>query len=147
MDSATGLLYVGGGQYYDPQTGRFLNRNANPDQSNPYVPWKGNPSGALISPLAILALVYGRKKKRGKFDTLVIVLVLCVAVGMSLSACTPSTFETPSATVAIVTEPASNGTTKATATVTPKLATATDTPMPTVTQCTATLIPTLSTQI
>ena len=24
MDAATGLLYVGNGQYYDPATGRFL---------------------------------------------------------------------------------------------------------------------------
>ena len=28
MDSATGLLYVGNGQYYDPATGRFLNCSA-----------------------------------------------------------------------------------------------------------------------
>lgn len=28
MDNATGLLYLGNRQYYDPQTGRFLNRNA-----------------------------------------------------------------------------------------------------------------------
>ena len=38
MDSATGLLYVGNGQYYDPSTGRFLNRSARPNQANPYVP-------------------------------------------------------------------------------------------------------------
>ncbi len=41
MDSATGLLYVGNGQYYDPATGRFLNRNARPNQAHPYVPWNG----------------------------------------------------------------------------------------------------------
>ena len=29
MDTATGLIYVGNGQYYDPSTGRFLNRNVN----------------------------------------------------------------------------------------------------------------------
>ena len=27
MDVATGLLYVGNGQYYDPATGRLLTRN------------------------------------------------------------------------------------------------------------------------
>ncbi len=63
MDTATGLLYVGNGQYYDPSTGRFLNRNVRPDQTNPYVPWKQDPSGALMAPLALLALVYSRKKK------------------------------------------------------------------------------------
>ena len=41
MDSATGLLYLGNGQYYNPSTGRFLNRTARPNQANPYVPWSG----------------------------------------------------------------------------------------------------------
>jgi len=54
MDTATGLLYVGNGQYYDPSTGRFLNRNACPDQANPYLPWKQDPASALMAPLAIL---------------------------------------------------------------------------------------------
>lgn len=56
VDAATGLLYVGNGQYYDPETGRFLNRNAKPEQNNPYIPWGGNPSSALIAPLALLVL-------------------------------------------------------------------------------------------
>jgi RHS repeat-associated protein len=80
MDTATGLLYVGNGQYYDPGTGRFLNRNAKPDQTNPYVPWGGNPSSAFMAPLALLWLIYSRKRKRGKMDTFVILLVLDVAV-------------------------------------------------------------------
>ena len=42
MDGATGLLYVGNGQYYDPATGRFLNRGADSNRANPYVPWGGN---------------------------------------------------------------------------------------------------------
>jgi hypothetical protein len=87
MDTATGLLYVGNGQYYDPETGRFLNRNAKPEQNNPYIPWGGNPSSALIAPLALLVLVFGRKKTRSKWDNLVIILVLALAIGMSLSAC------------------------------------------------------------
>ena len=37
MDAATGLLYVGNGQYYDPRTGRFLTREARPGNANPYV--------------------------------------------------------------------------------------------------------------
>jgi uncharacterized repeat protein (TIGR01451 family) len=93
MDTATGLLYVGNGQYYDPETGRFLNRNAKPEQNNPYTPW-GDPSGALMAPLALLVLLYGRKKTRGKWDNLVIVAVLSLAVGMSLAACA-TTVDTP----------------------------------------------------
>jgi RHS repeat-associated protein len=56
LDAATGLLYVGNGQYYDPATGRFLTRDAKPDSTNPYVPW--DPTGALLGPLGLLALVY-----------------------------------------------------------------------------------------
>jgi len=89
LDAATGLIYIGNGQYYDPATGRFLTRDANPSQTNPYVPWKSDPAGAMLAPLALLAMVYGRKKKRGKWDQLVILLVLCGTVGISLSACGP----------------------------------------------------------
>ena len=31
LDVTTGLLYVGNGQYYDPNTGRFLSRDAKPN--------------------------------------------------------------------------------------------------------------------
>ena len=54
MDAATGLLYVGNGQYYDPETGRFLTRDAKPNSSNPYVPW--DPTGAILGPLGVAAL-------------------------------------------------------------------------------------------
>jgi RHS repeat-associated protein len=105
MDTATGLLYVGNGQYYDPETGRFLNRNAKPEQNNPYIPWGGNPSSALIAPLALLVLVFGRKKTRSKWDNLVIVTVLCLVVGMGLAACDPGTkvITTPDGTTAVIT--------------------------------------------
>jgi hypothetical protein len=85
MDAATGLIYVGNGQYYDPATGRFLTRNVRPNQNNPYTPI--DPTGALLGPLALLALAYARRKSRGRWDTLVILLVLGLAVGLSLSAC------------------------------------------------------------
>ncbi len=85
MDTATGLLYVGNSQYYDPETGRFLTRDARPGQNNPYTPV--DPTGGLLVPLMLLSLVYARKKSRGKWDTLVILLVLGVSVGMSLAAC------------------------------------------------------------
>lgn len=89
MDSATGLLYIGNGQYYDPQTGRFLTRDVQSGEINPYVPW-GNPTGALFAPLALVGLIYGRKKKKSKFDYFVIVLFVIVGVGMGLSACGPA---------------------------------------------------------
>jgi len=87
MDAATGLLYVGNGQYFDPATGRFLNRNLNPGSANPYVPWSGEPTGALIGPLVLLAMLYSRKKRRGKLDTIIILLALSMSLGVALSAC------------------------------------------------------------
>jgi len=108
MDSATGLIYVGNGQYYDPATGRFLTRDARPSQNNPYTPI--DPTGAMLAPLALLALVYGRRKSRGKWDMLVILLVMCLAVGMSLSACklpAPVPSPTPTGTP---TQPPATGT-------------------------------------
>jgi len=57
VDAATGLIYVGNGQYYDPATGRFLTRDARPEQNNPYTPI--DPTSALLGPLALLALAYG----------------------------------------------------------------------------------------
>jgi RHS repeat-associated protein len=87
LDAATGLLYVGNGQYYDPSTGRFLTRDVYPNSPNPYVPW--NPIGAILAPLAVLSLVYGRKKKHGKWDTLLIIVLLGVSAGVGLVACAP----------------------------------------------------------
>jgi YD repeat-containing protein len=119
MDSATGLIYVGNGQYYDPATGRFLNRNNNPDQTNPYVPWKSDPSGALISPLILLGLVFMNKKKRGKWDNLVIFLVMGIALSIGLSACvaitgsepiTPNNISTPSYPITVYLTDTSAGT-------------------------------------
>jgi RHS repeat-associated protein len=72
MDAATGLIYVGNGQYYDPATGRFLTRDACPNQNNPYTPI--DPTGALLGLLALLALAYGRRKSRGKWNNLIIFL-------------------------------------------------------------------------
>ena len=41
----------------------------------------------MVAPLALIGLVLGRKKKRGKWDTFIALLVVCVVVGMSVSAC------------------------------------------------------------
>jgi hypothetical protein len=84
-DDATGLIYLGGGQYYDPVTGRMLTRGAG--QSNPYKPGAFDPAGVMVAPLAMLGLALGRKKKRGKWDSFIVLLVVCVVVGMSVSAC------------------------------------------------------------
>lgn len=88
MDAATGLLYVGNGQYYDPATGRFLTRDARPSQSNPYVPF--DPTSVLFAPLGLLALFFSRRRKHGKWDSLLAILVLASAVGIGLAACGPS---------------------------------------------------------
>jgi hypothetical protein len=155
MDAATGLLYVGNGQYYDPSTGRFLTRHAKPDNTNPYVPW--NPSSALFAPLALLFLIYGNKRKRSKWDTLVIMLLLGVAVTMSLAACgggtsTPAPQGTPEPTPTPSPDqpPSSNDTSGAstnsgTATPNPGAGTGTltvtPTPCPTIAMSTSTYTP------
>ena len=86
-DDATGLIYLGSGQYYDPVTGRMLTRGAG--QSNPYKPGAYDPAGMMVAPLAVLGLVLGKKKKRGKWDSLLVLLVVGMVVGMSVSACGP----------------------------------------------------------
>jgi RHS repeat-associated protein len=85
MDNATGLMYIGNGKYYDPATGRFLNRDAKPNNSNPYVPF--DPMGALFAPLGLMALVYGNKKKGSKWAVLLVVLSFAIVTGMTLSGC------------------------------------------------------------
>jgi RHS repeat-associated protein len=85
MDAATGLLYVGNGQYYDPATGRFLTRDARPNQSNPYTPF--DPMGALFAPLGVVALVYGRRRKGSKGAILLVILSFAVVTGLTLSGC------------------------------------------------------------
>ena len=84
---------MGNGQYYDPSTGRFLTRGAQQGQSNPYTPWNSDPAGMLIAPLALLALVFGRKKTRTKFDQFIILFVIVVSVGLSVSACQMPTID------------------------------------------------------
>jgi hypothetical protein len=78
-------LYVGNGQYYDPATGRFLTRDVNPDSTNPYVPW--NPIGAILGPLGLIVLVFGRRKKGSKVGTFLVLLLVVGSMGMTLAAC------------------------------------------------------------
>ena len=87
LDATTGLLYVGNGQYYDPETGRFLTRDVYPNNPNPYVPW--NPIGAILGPLGLISLVASRRKKGGKANPyllmFVMLVVLPVGVGLACS--------------------------------------------------------------
>jgi len=144
LDAATGLIYIGNGQYYDPATGRFLTRDANPSQTNPYVPWRSDPTGAMLAPLALLAMVYGKKKNRGKWDNLVIIVVLGLTFGMGLSACnnSPVTYPINTGTPQPIGTGTQPPTQVATVTVTPTptgttvvivIPTATGTPTPTMT--------------
>ena len=88
MNLASGLIYVGNGQYYDPSTGRFLTRDVNSNSTNPYVPW--NPIGVIIGPLGLLSLFYSRKRKRSKWDVLIIMVLLGITAGVGVAACTPA---------------------------------------------------------
>ena len=101
---ATGIIMI-------QTTGRFLNRNAKPDQTNPYVPWGGNPTGAFFAPLALLSLLYSRRKKRGTLDIFIVVVLIGVSLSMSLTACTPT------ATVTMTTNPPATPTARPTMSV------------------------------
>ncbi len=139
MDTSTGLIYVGNGQYYDPTTGRFLSRGVNSNSTNPYVPWGGNPTGALFTPLALLSLIYSRRRKHGKLDTIILLIVLGVGLSMSLAACAGTTTTTiGNATVTITPIPSQNGTQSATVTVTVPPPTGSPVGTPSIT-CTATV--------
>ncbi|MCI0555384.1 MAG: hypothetical protein L0287_30945 [Anaerolineae bacterium] len=108
MDAATGLLYIGNGQYYDPATGRFLTRDAKPNNPNPYVPW--NPIGAIFAPLAVLSLFYSRKRKRSKWDTMFIIVLLGITAGVGVVACGPVPPVTPVPNTNATAIPSSNTT-------------------------------------
>ncbi|NOH00462.1 MAG: hypothetical protein HND47_00085 [Chloroflexi bacterium] len=74
IDATTGLIYVGNGQYYDPETGRFLTRGVNPNSPNPYVPW--NPIGMIIGPLGLISGNYVRRKTKKHLIKLSFVSIL-----------------------------------------------------------------------
>lgn len=103
MDAATGLLYVGNGQYYDPATGRFLSRDAKPNNSNPYVPW--DPTGAIVGPLAAMALFFSKRKKGSKVGTLFALLLVSASVGMTLAACGGGSLPEGQVTATVVSTP------------------------------------------
>jgi len=60
------------------------------------VPWKnGSPSSLLLGPLVLLGPIYSRRRRRNKWDTLLIFFALGSAIVMSLSACGPRGTPTP----------------------------------------------------
>jgi RHS repeat-associated protein len=117
LDATTGLLYVGNGQYYDPATGRFLTRNVNPDSANPYVPW--NPIGAIVGPLGLIALVFGRKKKGSKAGTFLVLVLVAGSVGMTLAGCGGQPLSTTPTVPVYVTSTVQDGVATITFTPTP----------------------------
>ena len=137
MDAATGLLYVGNGQYYDPATGRFLTRNARPDQSNPYVPWRADASALLIAPLVLLSLIYSRKRgKRTRWDSLLVMVVIMASISLSVTACNPPpTIDIPGGKATLTEDPTNpkNIHVEITSTTIPNTITLTLTPMGTLT--------------
>ena len=140
MDAATGLLYVGNGQYYDPETGRFLTRDAKPNNSNPYVPW--DPTGAIVGPLGVAALFFARKKKGNKVSTFFILLLVVGSVGMTLAACQTTTSGNNVTATPSPVQPNTYTVTVTPATVPGSTPTATGTPMPEIKYtCTVTPIP------
>ncbi|HEX8991808.1 MAG TPA: hypothetical protein VF784_09025, partial [Anaerolineales bacterium] len=138
MDQATGLLYVGNGQYYDPSTGRFMNRSVNSDSANPYVPWGGEPSAAFMAPVALLSLLFSRKKKRGKLDTIIVLVVLgVIAVGLSVSlAGCSQPLSTPLGPGTLTVQPTTNGSSTPSYTATILIPAPTNTPTETPVVCT-----------
>ncbi|MBK9008607.1 MAG: hypothetical protein IPM31_16650 [Anaerolineae bacterium] len=141
LDATTGLLYVGNGQYYDPATGRFLTRDANPNSTNPYVPW--NPIGAILGPLAVVSLFYRHKKKGSKAGTFLALVLVLGSVGMTLAACQTTT---SGYDVTVTPSPAQPNTytiTLTPTTVPGSTPAPTGTPIPTITiTCTVTPVPT-----
>ena len=85
MDSATGLMYVGNGQYYDPLTGRFLTRKANPNSPNPYVPW--NPMGGVIAPIGLVSIFFSRKKEKAGLNNRAVLLAVIFLMIANLACC------------------------------------------------------------
>jgi hypothetical protein len=49
------------------------------------VPW--NPIGAIVGPLGVIALVFGRRKKGSKAGALLVLVVVIGSVGMTLAGC------------------------------------------------------------
>ncbi|MBI9051630.1 MAG: hypothetical protein JEZ00_19560 [Anaerolineaceae bacterium] len=94
-DPETGLIYMGNGQYYDPSTGRFLTRGVNGNQMNPYTPWNTDPAGMLLAPIALIFMMFGKKKKKNKIEeivhyTFLIITLICVVLLLGMYVTQPA---------------------------------------------------------
>ena len=89
MDAATGLMYVGNGQYYDPTTGRFLTRGALPGSTNPYIPWGVNLLGLLLGAGIVVGLYRRKHGKFSKYGNLALFFVFILTTNMILTSCCP----------------------------------------------------------
>ena len=85
IDATTGLIYIGNGQYYDPETGRFLTRGVFPNNTNPYVPW--NPTGMLLGPLGLVSLFSSQKKGKSKGRNRAVLIAILVLAMANLACC------------------------------------------------------------
>jgi hypothetical protein len=112
IDATTGLIFIGNGQYYDPETGRFLTRRVNPNSTNPYMPW--NPSGGILVPVGLASVYYSRRKKRSKGMDRLVLFVFVLLMMMNLACChvptTPSTGSGEPETAESTQEPSSAAT-------------------------------------
>ncbi|MBI9052079.1 MAG: hypothetical protein JEZ00_21875 [Anaerolineaceae bacterium] len=79
-DAGTGLIYMGNGQYYDPSTGRFLTRG----MADGTRPFGSDPVSMLITPLVVLGLIFGRKKKHFKNDQLIIMMFIGLSISLAV---------------------------------------------------------------
>jgi hypothetical protein len=78
---------VGNGQYYDPATGRFLTREAQPGSTNPYILWSQGISGLFLAPLVLAAMFVNRKRRKDQVGYLVILFLVALYAGMTITAC------------------------------------------------------------
>ena len=85
IDATTGLIYIGNGQYYDPETGRFLTRGVNPNGTNPYVPW--NPIGGILAPLGLASIYFSQRKDKPKPRDKMVFLAFMFLVFANLACC------------------------------------------------------------
>jgi YD repeat-containing protein len=134
IDATTGLIYIGHGQYYDPETGRFLTRGMNPNGTNPYVPW--NPIGGIVAPFTLASVYqsYNKKKNRVIWFVLLALTLATFACAMPCS-CTGTCSKTDSTPTDT---PSTGGGTAGPATTPTNTPAPTDTPTPTVVEPTCT---------
>jgi RHS repeat-associated protein len=90
LDAASGLVYIGNGQYYDPATGRFL--TASGPGANPYLPrGTGDPLGALLAPVALISLWIRRKGRKhiAPTERWLVIAVVLLSASATIVACGP----------------------------------------------------------